>query len=173
MIFGLASGICWFAVFLVGHIAIAHWGTPQTKPLWSKRLLITGAVGIAVSLIPPSILAGSSDLRHGGWLMGVLWGELTYLGLYCLYTPFYYVVVASLSVRTMVMLLHAPDRTLPLKLLQQEFASPALVRQRLATMAANGFLHLDGERYALTAKGRLLASAFAWLKGFWNLGAGG
>jgi len=61
----------------------------------------------------------------------------------------------------------------PLAELREEFVSRRLVGQRLATMAANGFLIPRGDAYALTPKGRCTAAIFSWLKEFWSLGAGG
>jgi hypothetical protein len=62
---------------------------------------------------------------------------------------------------------------MPVAELREEFVSKRLVRQRLATMATNGFLIDLGDRYALTPKGRLTAKVFCWIKRFWRLGAGG
>ena len=57
--------------------------------------------------------------------------------------------------------------------LREEFVSRRLVGQRLATMVANGFLIDLGGGYALSPKGRLTATVFSWIKGFWRLGTGG
>jgi hypothetical protein len=57
--------------------------------------------------------------------------------------------------------------------LREEFVSRGLVGQRLATMAANGFLVPRGDAYALTPKGRSIAAIFSRIKRLWKLGAGG
>jgi hypothetical protein len=173
MIVGLLVGLFWFAVFFIGHVAVIRMARPEAKPKLNQRLFVGGAIGLAVTFTIFSRMADADGLGRGGWWMGVSWGELTYVGLFCLYMPFYYVVVASLSVRTVVMLASLPRHRLPLQALRAEFASYALVDQRLRTMAANGFLIKDGERYSLSVKGRFVSLVFAWLKRFWKLGAGG
>jgi hypothetical protein len=87
--------------------------------------------------------------------------------------PFYYTVVASLSVRTMVMVHPRPDARMPVAELLEKFVSRRLVGQRLVTMATNGFLIPRGDAYALSPKGRLTAAMFSGIKKLWRLGAGG
>jgi hypothetical protein len=105
--------------------------------------------------------------------MAVIYGILVYVGLFVLYMPFYYTVVASLSVRTMVMVYGRPGARMPVAKLREEFVSKRLVGQRLATMTTNGFLVPRGDAYGLTRKGRVTAAMFSWLKKLWRLGAGG
>jgi hypothetical protein len=87
--------------------------------------------------------------------------------------PFYYTVAASLSVRTMVLMHGRLDARMLVVDLRKEFVSRRLVGQRLATMAANGFLLPRSDAYTLSARGRFIAMIFSWLKTFWRLGAGG
>jgi hypothetical protein len=95
------------------------------------------------------------------------------VGFFVLYMPFYYTVVASLSVCTMVMIGERPGARMPIAELREEFVSRRLVRQRLATMATNGFLIPRGDAYALSPKGRFTAAMFSRIKKLWRLGAGG
>jgi hypothetical protein len=95
------------------------------------------------------------------------------VGFFVLYMPFYYTVVASLSVRTMVMLHRRPGARMPIAELREEFVSRRLVGQRLATMATNRFLIPRGDAYALSPKGRFTAAMFSRIKKLWRLGAGG
>jgi hypothetical protein len=62
---------------------------------------------------------------------------------------------------------------MPIAELREEIVSRGLVGQRLATMAANGFLVPRGDAYALSLKGRSMAKVFSWVKRFWKLGSGG
>jgi hypothetical protein len=174
MILGLLLGFGWFLFYLGGHILIIRYATNAIKPRLSQQLLIVGLVCLIGSIAAAPSVVGSHTLLHGGWPMGVAWGVLTYLGLFCLYTPFYYVVVSSLSVQTLVMLLEKPANRLSLSALREVFASREFVRQRLMTMQANGFVQRQGQQhFALTAKGQRLAAFFSWLKQFWKLGPGG
>jgi hypothetical protein len=173
MILGLLAAVLWFALFFVAHLAVIRWAPSESKPRINQRLLVTGLVGTALSLWPLVRLLHGSSLAQGGLIMAMLWGSLGYIGLFVLYMPFYYTVVASLSVRTMIMLHQRPDGRMPIVELRNEFVSRRLVGQRLATMIRNGFLVTRGDRYALSSKGRATAAVFSQVKRFWRLGAGG
>jgi hypothetical protein len=173
MILGFLAGLLGFALFFAAHLAVIRWARSESKAHINQRLFLTGLAGIAISLWPATAVLRGSPLAHGGLIMAVLWGILSYAGLFVLYMPFYYTVVASLSVRTMVLLHRRPGARMPVAELREEFVSRRLVGQRLATMAANGFLIPRGDAYALTPKGRSTAAIFSWLKEFWRLGAGG
>jgi hypothetical protein len=173
MILGLLAGLLWFALFFFSHLAAIRWASSESKARINQRLFLAGLAGIAISLWPATAVLQRSPLAHGGLTMAVLWGILSYAGLFVLYMPFYYTVVASLSVRTMVMLHRRPDDRMPIAELREEFVSRRLVGQRLATMAANGFLVDRGDGYAVSPKGRSTAAAFSCIKRFWKLGAGG
>src|SRR6266511_2946562 len=80
--------------------------------------------------------------------------------------PFYYTVMASLSVRTMVMLHRRPGDCIPIADLREYFVSRALVGQRLVTMATNGFLQPCGNDYALSPKGRRTAAGLPVARGY-------
>jgi hypothetical protein len=173
MILGLLVGLLWFAVFLAAHLAVIRWAASESKARINQRFFLAGLLGIAVSVWPGAALLHGSEIAQGGSIMAVICGILSYVGLFVLYMPFYYTVVASLSVRTMAMLHRRPDNRVPIAELREEFVSRRLVGQRLATMAANGFLVPRGNAYALTPKGRSIATIFSWVKRFWKLGTGG
>jgi hypothetical protein len=173
MILGFLAGVLWFALFFASHLAVIRWARSELKARINQRLFLVGLAGIAISLWPAIAVAHGSPLAQGGLIMAVICGMLVYAGLFVLHMPFYYTVVASLSVRTLVMVYGRPGARMPVAELREEFVSKRLVRQRLATMATNGFLIDLGDRYALTPKGRLTAKVFCWIKRFWRLGAGG
>ncbi len=173
MIVGWLAGSLWFVLFLAANVAVVHWAPPERKARINQRLFHAGLAGTAISLWPAAVMLRGTLLGHGGVAMAILWGVLAYVGLFVLYMPFYYTVMASLSVRTMVMLHRRPGDCIPIADLREYFVSRALVGQRLVTMATNGFLQPCNNDYALSPKGRRTAAAFAWLKRFWRLGAGG
>ncbi len=173
MMLGLLAGPLWFVLFLAAHLAVIRWARPEAKARVNQRLFLVGLAGIATGLWPATAVAQGSSLAQGGLIMAMLCGILSYVGLFVLYMPFYYTVVASLSVRTIIMLHQQPGDRMPIAELREEFVSRRLVGQRLAAMAANGFLVPRGEAYALSSKGRWTASIFSRLKRLWGLGAGG
>jgi hypothetical protein len=173
MILGLLAALPWFALFFFAHLAAIRWAPTESKARINQRLFLAGLGGIAISLWPATAVLHGSPLAHGGLIMAVLWGILSYAGLFVLYMPFYYTVVASLSVRTIVMLHRRPNDRMPIAQLREEFVSRRLVGQRLASMAANSFLIDRGNEYGLSQKGRSTAAVFSWIKKFWRLGTGG
>jgi hypothetical protein len=173
MILGLLAGVLWFTLFFAAHLAVIRWARSESKARMNQRVFLTGLAGIAISLWPATAVLHDSALARGDWIMAVICGILVYVGLFVLYMPFYYTVVASLSVRTMVMLHRRPGARMPIAELREEFVSRRLVGQRLATMATNGFLVDRGDGYTLSPKGRSTATVFSWIKRFWRLGAGG
>jgi hypothetical protein len=173
MILGLLAGLLWFALFFAAHLAVIRWASSESKAHINQQIFLAGLAGVAISLWPASAIVQRSALAHGGLIMAVLWGVLTYAGLFVLYMPFYYTVVASLSVRTMVMLHRRPGARMPIAELREEFVSRRLVGQRLTTMATNGFLIPRGDAYGLSLKGRFTAAMFSRIKKLWRLGAAG
>jgi hypothetical protein len=173
MMLGLLAGLWWFTLFFVSNVAVIRWARAEAKAHINQRLFLAGLGAIAISLWPATAVAYGSPLAQGGLIMAILCGFLSYAGLFVLYMPCYYTVVSSLSVRTMVILHRRPDARMSVAELSEEFVSRRLVGERLATMAANGFLVPRGDAFALSSKGRSTAAIFSRLKRFWRLGAGG
>jgi hypothetical protein len=173
MILGILAGSLWFSLFFVAHLAVIRWAAFEARARMNQRLFLAGLVGLVISLWPMAAVAQGSPLAQGGLPMAIICGFLSYVGFFVLYMPFYYTVVASLSVRTMIMLHRQPGGRMPIAQLREEFVSRRLVGQRLATMATNGFLVARGDVYALSPKGRSTAMMFSGLKSLWRLGSGG
>lgn len=173
MILGLITGAVWFVLFLVGHIVIVRLVGKAARPRANQLMFLAGLLAIAVTM-PPLIASTSGPvMTQGNMMVAIICGMLVYTSLFILYMPFYYVVAASLSVRSVVLLGRAHDGALPLSILQEEFVSRSLVGQRLETMAENGFLRGSARGYELTTKGRNVAMVFDFLKRLWTLGPGG
>jgi hypothetical protein len=160
VILGISAGFIWFALFFSAHLAVIRCARIEARARINQRLFFAGLLGIVFSLWPTVVAAQGSTLARGGVAMAILCGALSYIGLFVLYMPFYYTVITSLSVRTMVMLRRRPDARMPIAELREEFVSRRLVGQWLATMVANGFLVLHGDSFALSPKGRSIAVIF-------------
>jgi len=173
MILGLIAGAIWFALFLLAHVVILRAVVKPARARANQLMFLAGLIGLSASM--PPLIAAIHDpvLTQGNLAAAILCAVLVYGSLFILYMPFYYVVAASLSVKTVVMLGRASGGALPLSVLQDEFISRHLVGQRLATMAENGFLSATPRGYTLTAKGRRIATDFDTLKRVWKLGPGG
>lgn len=173
MILGLILGAAWFALFFLGHIVILRLVSVTARPRANQVMFLVGLTGTPATLLLLMADVQNPVLTQGGPVFGTLCGILLYDGLFILYMPFYYVVVASLSVSTIVLLGRQPNGALPITALREVFVSRRLVGQRLDTMVNNGFLRATPRGYELTIKGKRVAQVFEFIKQFWKLGAGG
>ena len=172
MAIGLAAGVAWFAVVFVVHMIVLWTTPPSARPRWGQMVFLSGLVGLLASLWPLETLFGAS-ITSSALVFSAMAGVLTYGALLALYLPFYYTVVASHSLRTIVLLSEQGTNAMSIADLRRRFASPALVAQRFTTMASNRFLVEHNNGYSLTAKGRRVARIFLLVKELWRLGAGG
>jgi hypothetical protein len=174
MIVGLIGGVFWFAAFVGGQLVVLRHAAVVARPRATNSVFAGCLVGMVVSVLLACLIVEPGDLTHGGGWLALIWGTLTLFCLFVFYMPFYYTIAASLSVRTLVLLASSPDGRKPVADVREQFVSRALVAQRLEIMRANGFLTgPDVENLTLTRKGQVLAAAFAGLKRFWRMDAGG
>jgi hypothetical protein len=110
--------------------------------------------------------------RTDGLLVGAIFGLLTLGCLFVLYAPLYYVVSNSVSVRSIVLLLHHDGR-LPEAALYQRFAGPDFLEDRLDVLARNGYIARDGATFRITRRGHAVVAPFRWLQRLWRLGRTG
>jgi hypothetical protein len=174
MIFGLLTGIGWFAVTLAAQVISVRLVHPQNRAKATQRLFAIGLGATVLSLLLGCVLPiPPGNLLRGGCPMASLWGLLAYGGLFVLYMPFYYTAVASLSVQTIVSLSRQLNGSLTIAEARDQFAGREIVAKRLETMVDNGFLRPTPFGFALTSKGRVVAVFFLFLKNIWRLGPGG
>jgi hypothetical protein len=162
---GLILGVAWFAVFLIAHVALFRCSEVHQRFQVIVRVLLAAMVGMLVSC---PVAAGSGQTAGRA-----LTGALVMASLWVLYMPFYYVVVSSTSVRTLVALHEAPGRALPIQRLYAVFASEQILAHRLDSMVRYGNLVREGDRFRLTRKGRRPARVFRGIKDLCRLGTGG
>ena len=169
MIQGILSGGLWFALFLAVHILIFHLRHVENCFSAIMRLYLLCLAGHAGTIL---WLYGESDAT-GPALASFLYGLVVAGCLFILYMPFYYNVVNSLSIQTLILLSEARNGSLPVPELQERFAGLSIVEGRLNTMAVNGYLTENQGTYCLTHRGRVMARLFGALKDFWKMGPGG
>src|ERR1700741_2688687 len=130
-------------------------------------------IGVLSSVVLLLSYFSKSTTSNEALVFSALGGILVYGGMLTLYLPFYYSIVASLSLQTIILLNEQANATLPIIGLRQRFSSRHFVAQRLETMTRNGFLVETKDGYCLTTKGRRVATTFLFFKRLWRLGAGG
>src|SRR5664279_2537278 len=140
MILGALYGVFWFALFLLAQLILMRILPPQRRLIWNKRGVVMALIAVSATVGPLLRLTDVATLTSGGWLLGALWGDLTFLCFYVLYMPLYFVVMTSLSVETLVMLEKQPDGILSKAALRARFASEAFAADRFHTMVRSGLL---------------------------------
>jgi len=168
MMQGIVSGASWFCTFLLVHVIWFHRVHVQDCFASIVRILavcIGGHVGTLVAL--------SWGLPIMNQILGVCYGLLVMGCSFILYMPFYYTIVTSLSVQTLVLLHASPSHGLSLSELQQRFASRRTVEERMKIMVRNGYLKEHNGKYTATLKGHLVSRFFCAVKQLWRLGPGG
>ena len=162
-VIAVVTATAWFAVFVLVHIL--GWRAGRDHARWLLLTYAASLIGTLATVIGVAIPTSPIVLP-------VVLALMTSACLFVLYVPAVYTILTSLSVQTIVMLrrhggaLSAAD-------LYERFAGRAILQDRLATLVAGGYLIADGGRFRLTARGRTLAQAFAFVKAAWRLGAGG
>lgn len=173
MIIGLAAGLAWFAIVFLIHFIVLWTAEPSARPRIGQMVFLFGFIGILLSLMILFEYFDRLPVSKSAIAFSALGGVLVYGALLTLYLPFYYSIVASLSLQTIILLSEQANGALPIMRLRQRFVSCQLVTQRLRTLARNGFVVERKNGYSLTVKGRRVAETFLFFKTFWRLGAGG
>lgn len=173
MIIGLCLGVATWIVFFFGHLMTMRLTTTARRTKIDRVLFLIGMCVVPTCMGVECLVLDYSAWTRGGFFVGTLWGLLTYVSLFTLYMPFFYTVVASLSVQTIVLLAREADGALPILLLFDQFGSHKLVAKRLSVLTQNGLVSQRGNEYRLTYTGRFIAQTFSFLKRFWRLWPGG
>ena len=156
----------WFLIFVCLHIVGLR--SRQGNAQWLVR---SYAACCAATLVTVAALSMWRD--SGQTLLLLLFiALLTSACLFVLYVPAVYTILTSLSVATLVLLRRSGGR-IPEASLYGQFASRQLMQQRLYVLLGAGHVVRDGRGFSLTSRGRAVASAFAFVKRLWRLGAGG
>lgn len=169
MLVGICSGAGWFAVFLAVHIAWFHRTHVEDAYKWIIKMLLICVVADTGTILVWNWGTHSGEIAA----LMIFYGVLVMACLFILYMPFYYTVVASLSIQTLICLKEAPLKTLTLTDLRQRFASRDIVAERLKIMESNGYLERVASGYRITPKARIVSGFFGFLKALWKLGSGG
>ena len=168
MSLALMAACIWFAVFL-----LVKWTWFAILDVGNRGIFIVRLFALIVLLQTMSTVFFASRAGWGLEIMhAVLVAMLSMSCLFVLYMPFYYTVAASLSVHSVIKLRKAGGR-MNRGALEQIFASREVVRRRLQTMVASGYLSGSDNCYRITERGRFVAATFKFMKAAWNLGAGG
>ena len=112
--------------------------------------------------LPEDAVTGTA--AHYG--LGLFHAYFLHLMLFLLYVEMFYHVERSVTLRFLVTLLEAPDRSARLREVQQEYSLDDMIRRRLADLHQNGFIRDQAGRWHTRGKGTLVAlvmSLSSWL----------
>lgn len=169
---GLILGSSWFVLFVLGQIALVHAVGVRHRFKAIAAMLGGSLAGLGASSYVLATATLFGEWLRGGWMCAGS-GIMVLLCLFVLYMPFYYVVATSLSVRTLIQVQRGTEGRRSVEELMGTFVSEELARQRLETMAANGYLVVGDGGFGVTAKGRCVAGISRLVKRAWRLGLGG
>src|SRR5262245_65080204 len=163
-IMAFVAALAWFGAFVLVHIL--GWRAGQDHARWLLTTYFASFIG--------SLVTVSARATWNAWtpILPLLLALLISACLFVLYVPAVYTILTSLSVQTLVMLRRSGG-ALAATELYERFAGRGILRDRLATLVASGYMEADGERFRLTARGRAFARTFAFVKALWRLGPGG
>jgi len=169
----LLLALSWFIVFVGAQVVLLRVCAIRSRARAICRLFGLVLAGEGISSVVLWSLGAERSMPLGAAMTPVLMGWIAMLSLFVLYMPFYYVVVASISVQTVIVIARSAGHGVPLAELEDRFASESILTHRLASMVQSGVLRAEGDAFRLTAKGRSVARAFAAIKELWRLGPGG
>jgi hypothetical protein len=156
----------WFLVFVCVHVLGFRYG--QRDAQWLVGSYITCWAATLLNVLAMSLWHDGGETMA----LSLLIAALSSACLFVLYTPAVYTVLTSLSVATLMLLLHHGGQMAEGSLYSR-FATRAILRQRLSVLVVSGYLLEDGGGMRLTPRGRLVARVFAAIKELWRLGPGG
>ncbi|HET8579003.1 MAG TPA: hypothetical protein VFO18_18035 [Methylomirabilota bacterium] len=161
LLVALVSSVAWVLAAVTAHFALFH--TVQVERRARTIVCLWGAA--ALGHLWTCLLAGADAWRAA-------YGLIVISCAFILYLPFYYTIAASQSVQMLIRLDAAGDG-LPVEEVRRLWGAEKILLGRLETMIASGYLEPADGRYAITARGVVVARPFQAVKTLWRLGPGG
>ena len=162
----IISALCFFLAVCAKLLILKYQSSIDRASLFKLCNLFFLLITIIVNTV-----IHSSDMIS--FLTSIALSFMSYACLYILYTPFYYTISHSVSIRTMRRLYEQDKNSTNLATISSPFTSREFLENRLYSMTKNNFLICDCLKYQLTSKGKKVAIVFSALKKIWKLGSGG
>ena len=115
----LALGAGWFLTFLVIHILLFHYTYVQD----CFKVILKLFIGCIIGYLSTILALGPVGRYADQIIIQVVYGLLLMGCLFILYMPFYYTIVASLSIQTLIFIQESGGNALSIEQLRQRFAS--------------------------------------------------
>lgn len=183
MLKGVVIGFFCFIVFLLLHFIIFHNRKIKYRFLTLTRIfyaLIPLYIFLYIIIPADALVILPADLRVApGIVIGLskifnfLIGLVIYLFLFFGYCQFYFIVDRSVSVRIMIELEKHPQKKMIKEEIKKVYDLDDFLSRRLKHMLDSKYITQGSGYYTNTAKGRLHAKVFKFLKEYLRLGIGG
>ena len=156
---GILFAVAGFLFYMAAHIVLVRMVRPRRYFLFSFQWF-------AALMVVFVLIAG----RAGQLSWFAYFNSLSVLAsLWVFYIEATYIIMRSVSVRTMVELARSPRHALSADDLEKLYQTEHMFDQRIASMAANGYLKQTNGHFALTVRGAALAQVFAGVRRILNI----
>ncbi len=123
------------------------------------------SIPLFVIFYPRPVFAGLGDAT----ILGLANGLLVHLLLFFNYMQGIYYFTRPVTLRILIEFLQAKDHYLTRQTLQDHYHLKYMIGSRFDLLVVNGYLLKQGERFELTAKGRIFSSLFLFLRNFFGV----
>ena len=175
MLKGILLALAAFAMFLPLHVLVFHVGRPRARfrTMVALHAILTVSLLAAYVSTPADLGVLPPTRATGGAVIGSVNAVLVHWLLFMGYSMFYFLVDRGFSLRILIEIRQAPDGALSQAEVATVYPPESVVRRRLDEMVEIGRLTRDGDRYRLSARGRLDARIFGFVKKLFHFGPGG
>lgn len=175
MLKGIVLALVAFTLFLPLHIVMLRLVRPHArfKTMMGLHALLSASLLGVYASTPADLGVLPDELATGGAVIGALNAIIVHWFLFMGYSMFYFLIDRGFSLRVMIEIQKAAGGAMTHAQVAVAYPPESVIRRRLDEMVEIGRLTKDGERYRLTARGRLDARMFAFVKDFFHFGPGG
>ncbi|MDP2923144.1 MAG: hypothetical protein Q8O30_05420 [Candidatus Omnitrophota bacterium] len=183
MLKGVVIGFFCFISFLILHVIIFHNREIKCRfltlvmifyalvPFYILLYIIIPADALVLISADPRVMPGTviGLSQVFNFFIGLAIYHLLFFG----YCQFYFLLDRSVSVRTMIELMQHPQKKMTKEEIKKAYDFDDFISRRLKHMLDSKYITQESSYYTNTAKGRLLAKVFRFLKEYLRLGIGG
>ncbi len=155
----LQWAVAWFLLYMGLHILSVRLGRPRLYFVHSVRLFGVLLAAFLGCLVARGGLRGFA-LLNSAVVFGSLWA---------FYMEVTFIVMRSVSVRTMVEFARAPTRALAEQELDRLYDTELMFDRRIDSMVTNGYLRQVDGHFGLTGRGAVVANIFRLIRRLLNI----
>ena len=172
---GVTAGLLTFLLYFIAQAGVFHFIKVSRRAVVLVGLWLVGlgAYVWVYARLPEDVILWPAPLQASSDWVTEINGALLYFFLFMGYAQFFYMAESSVGVRTMIELASRPDQGYTLQELTVRYRSDWMLQRRLDRMIHAGYLVADGDYYAVTKRGEVVAWVLSRFKSLLRLGPGG